>query len=68
MDKKYNREFPERFDWNSLDGVGSRTVCELAYKLSSHIMVDLASTNRIYTPGLRSALNHLYNVYEGMNQ
>ncbi len=65
--KEFNKEFPELFDWNSLDGTGSRTTCEVARFLCHLIEADLKTSDRIKTPGLRSALYTLYIVYEEMN-
>lgn len=64
---KYDRNLPENFDWNSLDGVGSRTICNLAYTLSESVKADLKTKERTYTPGLRFALNALYDEYALLN-
>lgn len=46
-------EFPEKFDWTSLD---SRLASELGERISNRIKASLATEERIEVPGLRAAL------------
>jgi hypothetical protein len=59
---KYNREFPENYNWDLLD---SNKLSDIANKISLSIVYDLETTDRIYAPGLRLALNHIAD-YSGL--
>jgi hypothetical protein len=53
---KYNQEFPENYNWDLLD---SKKLSDVASTIALNITYDLRTTDRIYTPGLRMALNHI---------
>lgn len=51
---EFNPEFPELFDWESLDGVALSCIGEY---ISDLIIADLKTEDRSKVQGLRSALN-----------
>ena len=53
MEDKYNRDFPERYNWSLID---SYKLSELAEAISWRINADLKTEKKIYTPGLRLVL------------
>jgi len=53
-DAKYDKNFPETFDWELVD---SPKIEQIACDIKKSIMFDLASRNRVYAGGLRQALN-----------
>jgi len=53
----YNPEFPEMFTWGHLD---SPKLSSIAFDIANEIAHDIracTSQDRLYTPGLRRALN-----------
>ena len=57
----YNQEFPEMFPWGHLD---SPKLCSIAFDIVNHINHDLKTPQRVFTPGLRKALNIIAEIAE----
>ena len=55
----YNKEAPEKFTWELVDQI---SLSNVARTIVDQIERDLRSDDRNYVPGLRLALNIIYDV------
>ncbi len=54
-------DFPETINWNEVQNITGSEVGEI---LSRNVMIDLMTKDRNLVPGLRAAINILYDYLE----
>jgi hypothetical protein len=56
---KFESDYPENFNWSLLE---SRKLERVARILQNQCKMDITTTDRIFTPGLRTALNVIKSI------